>query len=216
MKVMQIMPKDEAFCSNSYCMVGNDGSCGIVDPGMHGDEIANICLNNSLEVTHILLTHGHFDHIGGVYHLKKAYPKASIVACDKEADIIADPMKNLVRGVPQTLIKEMYSLTADILVKDGDVLVMDGEEVKVIETPGHTKGSVCYLVGDDIFTGDTLFFHSYGRSDLYSGNQQELMKSLLKFDQMPDQVRVFPGHNETCTMADNRGFLKSIKTQRGI
>ena len=211
MRVMEIVSKQEEFSSNCYCMIGNDGSCGIIDPGAPGAEIANICKDNSLNVTHIFLTHGHFDHIGGVNPIKKIFPKAAIVACGEEVDIIEEPDKNLASRFLGTFDKELYIVKADILVKDGDVVELDGEKVRVIETPGHTKGSVCYWVGDDIFTGDTLFYHNYGRTDGYSGNHETILQSLRKFDDIPDHVHVFPGHEQTCTVGDNRAFLESIK-----
>ena len=215
MKVMEISSQQRSFSANCFCIMGDQGSCAIIDPGAKGDEIATICKQNDLVVTHILLTHGHYDHIGGASELKKAYPDAILIACEKEADIIGDPTKNLVDQAMSSFDKEMYSLTADRLVTEGDEILIDGETITVMETPGHTKGSVCFLVGDDMFTGDTLFFNNHGRTDLYSSDQRTMITSLLKFDAIPDHVRVFPGHEQSCTMADNRAFLQSIKRQRG-
>jgi glyoxylase-like metal-dependent hydrolase (beta-lactamase superfamily II) len=103
-----------------------------------------------------------------------------------------------VHGIPFT------PFTCDTRLKDGDELTFDGGVIKIIHTPGHTKGGVCFLADDNLFSGDTLFQQSVGRTDLPGGNMTTLLTSLEKLKQLPDAVKVFPGHGESTTIGEEK------------
>ena len=102
--------------------------------------------------------------------------------------------------------KSFESLTADCMLIDGDILNFFGLRIKVIETPGHTNGSVCYLVDNALFTGDTLFYESIGRTDFATGNSFQMQKSLKKLFSLEGDYKVYPGHADFTTLAHERKF----------
>ncbi len=148
-------------------------------------------------VKYILITHGHFDHIMGLNSLKKTL-NAPAVIC-KDDLVISDNVNEFTRifGVPD-IEPPIY----EKFVKDGDILNVGDMKIKVIQTPGHTEGGVCYLIDDNLFSGDTLFKQSVGRTDLFGGNLEKIRHSvkevLFKLD---ENIKVFPGHGPMTTIA---------------
>lgn len=151
------------------------------------------------DLKYILLTHGHFDHTEGVLQVKERYGcKVAI----NEADM------NLYTSGGFSLTpfkKPVEKSAADITVSDGDVIHLGETEIKVIETPGHTKGSVCYIAGDCLFSGDTLFCCSCGRTDFPGGSVSEMRSSLEKLKNLEGDYKVMPGHEEFSTLSFERG-----------
>ncbi len=150
--------------------------CAIVDPGWEIHNILKIVEKNSLKVNKILLTHTHFDHILGVKDLTKI-TSAKIYVHELEADEVEADEKLIVK------------------IKDGDEIEIGDLIVKVIHTPGHTKGAVCFLVGNKLLTGDTLFVEAIGRTDLPGGNPEQLFESLQKIKKLTDDIEIYPGHD---------------------
>ena len=177
------------YGTNCY-LIENESSALIIDPGEVLPEIVEFAKKNKdKQNKFILLTHCHFDHIEGVESVKSIWD-APVVISEKEKEGLIDEKINL-SGIWS---KEKVSINPDITVSDGDVLKVGKDDCKVISTPGHTKGSVCYMFGDILFSGDTLFRRGIGRTDLPTGDFQMLLKSLRTLSQLDESTIVFSGH----------------------
>lgn len=168
----------------------------VLDPGGDVEKICKIVDGMNAKVKYIILTHGHFDHTTGVEELKVA-TGAPVVISKEDNDMIMN-QKMYFGPFPKS--------GADILVGDGDVLKFGNCKIKAIFTPGHTPGGMSYLVDDNnIFTGDTLFQGSIGRTDLIGGNYSEIIKSINdKLMKLSDNVAVHPGHGSSTTIGRER------------
>lgn len=173
----------------------------MVDPGGHNTDLVNYIKNNTLELDYIILTHGHGDHIGGVPDMKKEFPDAKVVACIHDKEWLEDANRNMssmVFGYP-------ISFAADRYVTDGETLMVGGMELKFLHTPGHTPGGMCIVTGNVVFSGDTLFEQSIGRTDFPGSSYQAIVKSIReKLFILPDDTTVLPGHMGSTTI----GFEK--------
>ena len=204
MKITQIQMEHEVF-ANCYLVFDEEtGEAAIVDPGWYEKSIPEVLSENAnIKLKYILLTHGHFDHILGVDGLKKA-TGAKVVIHENDREHLLDPKKSLADGnfpMPQ------IPVDADITVSDGDVLTLGKNEIKVMHTPGHTRGGVCYITeGDDrvIFTGDTLFCMTAGRTDFFDGSEADLNNSLKKLVALDGDYRILPGHSKDTTLERER------------
>lgn len=175
------------------------GDCLIVDPGFPGERLDSFLKDNGVEkLRYILLTHGHFDHISGAETVKRKYG-GSVVISREDSPCLKD--NNLSLGASFPKIDGALETTADILVKDGDALQFADGEIKVIATPGHSVGSVCYFIDDVMFSGDTLFKGSIGRTDFITSNSADMVASLKKIKDLKGQFLVCTGHGE-CTDLD--------------
>lgn len=187
---------------SANCYIVTDDATGkvlVVDPGdFIGDYFCRLS-DQAGEPDYILLTHGHFDHILGLSRLKESYG-GKVVIHEQDEDCLRDPFKSLagVFGVRQEPMK------ADITVRGGDVLPFGESEIRVIHTPGHTKGSVCYRIGNCLFSGDTLFCGSAGRTDFPGGSSAELSASLHRLKMLEGDLTVYPGHEEFTTLERER------------
>lgn len=191
---------------NTYIVInGNVGF--VVDPGGDAQEIYSIFRKQKAKIEAILLTHAHFDHIGGVAELCRIASKgedgkenpqdAPTVFLHKDELEKIGSYKNM--GFSMNANPEKF--VPDILLKGGETLKIAGLDVKVIHTPGHAKGSLCYVVSDKIFVGDTLFFMSYGRTDFYDGNAKDLKNSIVnKLFSLKENYTILPGHGEPTTL----------------
>ena len=194
MKIEKIV--EPYFGENMYILIDEETKkCAVVDPGGASDKILNYIKRNSLELEYILLTHGHGDHIGAVNTIKSR-TNAKVVAHNDEQELLNDNRKNLSYAMhcgPQ-------ELNADVYVNDKDKLELGNLKLSFIHTPGHTKGCMCIRVNDDMFTGDTLFAGSIGRTDLYGGDYKQIEKSLRKLAKYEDKVKIHPGHGPSSTL----------------
>lgn len=192
-----------ALQANTYLAVDEKTNEGfIVDPGGYNKVLTKEVRDNNVKIKYIILTHGHSDHICGVNEHKAEFPDAKIVAYKDEEAMLENPNLNQSPGfgVP-------YSTKADILVSDGDELKVGDVTLKFIHTPGHTEGGMCIYVEEAkaLFSGDTLFRQSIGRTDFPGGSYKEIMDSIRKkLFLLPDDTNVFPGHMGTTSI----GFEK--------
>ena len=192
-----------ALQANTYLAVDEKTNEGfIVDPGGYNKVLTKEVRDNDVNIKYIILTHGHSDHICGVNEHKAEFPDAKIVAYKDEEAMLENPNLNQSPGfgVP-------YSTKADILVSDGDELKVGDVTLKFIHTPGHTEGGMCIYVKEAkaLFSGDTLFRQSIGRTDFPGGSYKEIMDSIRKkLFLLPDDTNVFPGHMGTTSI----GFEK--------
>lgn len=174
----------------------------IIDPGDEAQVIERRILTKTLKPIAILLTHGHFDHIGAVDTLRTRFGIKSYML-EQEKDVISGEA-NLGRafGIPTTG-------HADILVNEGDEITLDEIIFKVIHTPGHTIGSCCYLVEAEkvLFSGDTLFYHSHGRTDFPTGSESAIIRSITeKLLVLDSNIVVYPGHEMYTTIGQEKAL----------
>ena len=190
------------MASNTYLVVDDIAKRAfIVDAGKFEQQLVDEAAKRELNVSHLFLTHGHGDHIGGVADYKKAFPELQVVAHEDEKEFLLDPKQNFSREIWAIEI----SIKADIYVKDQEKLIVGPFELTFIHTPGHTKGGMCILVDEVLFSGDTLFRQSIGRTDFPGGSFDEIKNSInKKLFALPDDTDVFPGHMEPTTI----GFEK--------
>ena len=195
----------ESIAINCY-LISTDKTAIVIDPGFYSAEVEDFLKDNASKERIILLTHCHFDHIGDADRLRTVTDtKIAIGAFDNES--LSNPNKNLCNlfGV------ELAPFSADITFNDQEVFSIGDIEIKVIHTPGHTLGGVCYLIDDILFSGDTLFYGSIGRTDFADGDFLTLKNSVNKIYQLPDSIKVYSGHGDTTTIGHEKKYNPFIR-----
>lgn len=189
-------------CTNCYLLVNHKtGELLVVDPGDQAQLIEKQIEKTGAKPVAILLTHGHFDHAGAAEELAGKY-QISIYAHEAEKETLEDPGLNLCG-----MIGEHKVYHADIFVKDEEVLNLAGFSIRVFFTPGHTIGGCCYYIADEkiLFSGDTLFQESVGRTDFPRGSASDLIRAIReKLMPLPDDVTVYTGHDESTLIGYER------------
>lgn len=207
---MRIEKKPLGFIrTNAYIAVNEvTKEIFIVDPGEYVESFESYLEEQKYDLKGILLTHGHFDHIGGVDSLVKKYG-CPIYALEQERETLADPAINL-----STTIRRQMSIMDFIPLSDGDEIEIAGIKVKVLATPGHTVGGACYYVEENgvVFAGDTLFAESVGRTDFPTGSHGTLIRSIQdKLFTLPEDTIVYPGHMSETTIEHEKKYNPFIR-----
>ncbi|MGN0459744.1 MAG: MBL fold metallo-hydrolase [Ruminococcus sp.] len=195
--------------TNSYVIRDLDTSAmAIVDPGEYSKEAVGYIKYNGGNLEMILLTHGHFDHITGVSEYKKKFPNAKVYIGEKDFPSLENDDLNLSNKMAS---RKFPHFSADTL-KDGDVLTLGNTKIKYMETPGHTRGSGCFIFDDNIMSGDTLFCESCGRTDFADSSTVSMIKSLLKIASIEGEYNILPGHMESTTLSHEKKYNPFMNT----
>lgn len=198
LKTMKINTLSLGFLqTNCYIIVNENSECVIIDPATNFNKIDNYLRSNNLKLKAILLTHGHFDHIGAVNELVKKYD-CSIYASKKDKELLQNPLYNGSVNFAREEIKINYPIN---YVEEEDILISD-MKFEVFSTPGHTDGSICYFLRSEkaLFTGDFLFEGGIGRCDLYSGSIKKMNESLKLVKTFDYDTVIYPGHGGFSTI----------------
>ena len=187
-KTMQVGP----LGTNCYLLEDeHTRAAAVIDPGGDGARIEAQLRADGAELKRILLTHAHFDHTGGVAELHAAHPDVPVFLHPADASRLGSDVFPPI-GAPT------------VPYGDGDVVKLGDLDIQVLHTPGHTPGGVCLMVGDALFTGDTLFQGSMGRIDFEGGSYEDIMASLARLAHLPGDFRVLPGHMDASTLERER------------
>ena len=186
-----------AYETNCYILWA-DGckECIVIDPGYEPERVMGAVKSLEKELRAILLTHGHFDHVGGVRE----------IFSQTDCDIYLCPADC---AMPEQMTAGPLCYTNSY--QDGDILNLAGLTLRVLHTPGHTPGSVCLLCDDSLFAGDTLFAGSCGRTDLPGGSWTELQTSLSRLKSLEAEYTVYPGHGEATTLSNEKRYNPYLK-----
>lgn len=190
-----------AIENNNYLLIDEASKEAVlIDCTQEDGDIEKVLQEYDAKLKFILLTHGHFDHVLGVNYFKNKYNCQVLI---HEAD------KELVERLPEFAISfglpPAQAQKIDEYIKDGDIIKLGQNEIKVIHTPGHTQGCVCYLINDDIFTGDTLFYECVGRTDLPGGSFKQIVSSIKeKLFVLDENIKVYPGHGPLSTIGHEK------------
>lgn len=203
---MEIKCLENYMTSENTYVVTNGGESLVIDPSYSLNGILEAA--GDTKITHILVTHCHYDHIGTLNQLREK-TGALVVASRYGSVNIGDPIINLTEGFSDNAI---ICEKADIVPNDGEVFAAAGIDVKIIYTPGHTNCGACYIMEDNIFTGDTLFLRNVGRWDLPTGDENTLVSTIkTKLYTLDDNMKVYPGHGGASSIGYEKKFNLYVK-----
>lgn len=189
--------------ANTYLVYDETKEGFIVDPGAYNAQLNQMIEQENINLKYIVLTHGHADHIGGVDSILNLYPDVKIVAHRLEEEMLTNPGFNL----SVEIYNRPVVIKTDIFVEDMDSLKCGNMELVFMHTPGHSEGGICILCDGCIFSGDTLFRASIGRTDFEGGSYPQIVKSIKeKLFVFPDQTLVYPGHMSETTIGYEKEY----------
>ena len=194
-----------AYQTNCYVLRNSETTtdCLIIDPGLQADELLDFLHRHELNPAAVVLTHGHIDHMAGVAALRQDYPDMKVYIHKLDAEMLIEPRYNL-----SALVGVMFKTKpADMLIQDESTVEEAGIKLDVLQTPGHTPGGICLYSKDEgiVFTNDTLFADSIGRSDFPGGSMTQLLSSIKdRLFTLPDDTKVYPGHGPETTIAHEK------------
>lgn len=196
---MDIVCVNKGMLGSNVYVLSDRGECVVIDAGAMVEDILPHIQRSGCKLKYIVLTHGHGDHIASVNELREA-TGALVVAHKEEEKLLLEPEYNCSYEICNRLI----TIKPDILVEEGDEISFGDTVLSFLYTPGHTRGSMCIQCESNLFTGDTLFCGSVGRTDLPTGDIESLEDSINKFRMISDRCVVYPGHGELTTMGDEK------------
>ena len=201
------------YQANCYCIRENDDqkNCLLIDPGLNPEPLIRFLKTNDFQPISIFLTHGHADHIGGVESIREYWPQVQVAIHKQDAEMLTNPAMNLslMSGtMVQTRPAETYLNSTE------QFYTAVGLRFQILQTPGHTPGGIClYSAKEEVlFSGDTLFAGSIGRSD-FPGGSHELLIQMIKEKLLilPDKTKVYPGHGLQTTLREEKKFNPFLK-----
>lgn len=195
------------IANNNYLLIDEESKeAALIDCTDYISELGSVLKEYNAKLKYILLTHGHFDHIMRASEIREITgAKIAIHCLDDEFTEKAD--LNMSLAVTK---KAMAPYKPDILLKDNDILLLEDNIIKCIHTPGHTPGSVCYIVENMIFSGDTIFKEDIGITSLETGNSSDMEKSLKRILNLKEDYTIYPGHNEQTTLLHEIKYNKHL------
>ena len=199
--------------TNCYLVTNEEtGQCVLIDAAVYSPEITEQIRREGLDFRGILLTHGHFDHIMGIDGFQKEFPGIPVYAHREEEVLLTDASMNASADFGR-----QYTYSGASYTEDGGCLELAGLQFQVIHTPGHTIGGCCYYLPEEkvLFSGDTLFCESYGRTDFPTGSGRDLVSSVVdKLFVLPEEVNVYPGHESQTTIGHEKKYNPLSSYQR--
>lgn len=196
-----------AFQTNCYIVRADEASkeCLIIDTALEAEELIHFLTEHELNPAAVLLTHGHIDHIGGLNLLRERYPDTKVYVHKLDAEMLAGAESNLW----VLMAKPFSTAPADFLVDAGDTIDVAGIRFSVLHTPGHTPGGICLYAPEHgvVFSGDTLFAESIGRTDFPGGDMSQLLAGIREnLFSLPEDTKVYPGHGPSTTIAHEEEY----------
>ena len=209
MKVYKI-EQPSPYAANCYAVVSKSNNTALIDAPIDAKSILSALDKNNEHLKAVLLTHGHFDHIMAAAEL---YEKTGAAVYIHELD--APKLKSSYLSVADFFgIKNFIPFYNETTVADGDVITLDEISFRVMHTPGHTSGGVCYIAENVIFSGDTLFEMSVGRCDMPDGDEETLYKSLKKLSELTGNYRIYPGHGAPTELSFEKKYNPYLLNNR--
>lgn len=190
--------------NNNYLIIDEQSKeAALVDCSGVDSEINDVLSEYGAKLKYILLTHGHFDHIAGI----RPNPDVKVLMHENDLSWLSKVNQYLpMFGMPEITVPKV-----DIFVKDGDIIKLGDREIKVIHTPGHTQGGVCYLVDGKLFSGDTIFRESVGRCDLEGGDFSQIVESIKdKIFTLPPETVIYPGHGRMTSVEWEKDYNRFV------
>lgn len=193
------------FGATTYLVYDKESKEGVlIDCTCAVDEILNFIKQQNINLKYILITHGHFDHVYCLAEFKEKFPQIQVLMHKDDMPLL----NQVANQCSMTGVEEIKVPCIDALINDDTKnLKIGNSEIKIIHTKGHSKGGVCYLIGDNLFSGDTLFKTSIGRCDLFGGDIKEIEHSIKeKLFKLDDSITVYPGHGDKTTIGYEKKF----------
>ena len=191
--------------TNCYTVVNTDTrQAVIIDPAANSRFLCDMIENQNYILTGLLLTHGHVDHIGAISGILEKYPEVKVFCAEEEVEVLRNPNINL-----SSMFGQSMSFEADVKLKNNQVIDLIGADMTCIHTPGHTGGGMCFYFKESklLFSGDTLFEESVGRTDFPTGDGATLVKSIReRLFSLPEDVVVYPGHGGKTTIGNEKRY----------